>query len=159
MRPLIFRGMDVNGNWHTGLLSHLTLASLDDVKPGYYISNMVGMPFAFKIRPETIGQFTGLKDRYKKDIYEGDIVCFNWNPILNEPSELFKFITPVNYYDGWGCFTMHLISGNLKDDQFDLFNENAVEELHVAIGSPIMHGDGVEIIGNICDNPELLNND
>lgn len=66
MKTYKFRGMDLYNNWHTGLLSC--------VGGIYYISNSAGSPLAYKIRPDTIGQFIGLSDPEGIEIYEGDIV-------------------------------------------------------------------------------------
>lgn len=82
---------------------------------------------------DTIGQFTGLKDKNGKEIYEGDILgCAN-------P----KIKHLVFYNERQGRF-MAALNGNLDDDfwlcGFDSERWNASKE----------------IIGNIYDNPELL---
>lgn len=72
-----FRGMDLQGRWFYGNLAILAkdLKSTGN-KAGYYISNAAGAPFAYAVRPETVGQFIGRSDDNGKDLYEGQRVKF-----------------------------------------------------------------------------------
>ena len=64
----LFRGKTISGNWVHGLL-----ANKDDK---WYISNKAGAPFAYEIRPESICQCTGLRDKNDALIWENDIVVY-----------------------------------------------------------------------------------
>ena len=68
MREILFRGKDIKGNWYEGLLAH------NIAKDEWYNSNKAGISTAYQVRPETIGQFTGLTDKNGTKIFEGDIV-------------------------------------------------------------------------------------
>lgn len=79
-------------------------------------------------------QFTGLKDKNGKEIYEGDIV---------NRFEDYNF--KVVWCEEDGAFVLR----SLKDKNDDYFRHMKYYELETEI----------EVIGNIYENPELIKND
>ena len=87
------------------------------------------------VERDTIGQFTGLHDKNGKEIYEGDIIS----------SKMFPHIK-------------HLIFYNEKQGKFmaGLYGETNIYDFGVCgVDNPAWMAEK-EVIGNIHDNPKLL---
>lgn len=127
MRDITFRGFNKeNKKWVYGNL-------IEDIELGYCIRTFPEGLFKYKdipIDPESIGQFTGLKDRNRKDIYEGDKYIDSWNNIEIIEFSIIKQSNIVGH-------------GNREELIYCGFNLKYVP-------------DNLEIIGNIYENPELM---
>lgn len=124
-REIKFRGLRTNGNgWaHGMLLSHDSIG-----KVGHSLNTYTYT----EVNPETVCQFTGLHDKNRKEIYEGDIVSIDFG--IDDPD-----ISQVKFTDGG-----FVVEADFGD--YDM----------TTIGWAINMADGVEVIGNIHENPELM---
>jgi hypothetical protein len=79
-----FRAKTLGGQWVYGNVSILT-QKVHHVDAGTYISNSVGVPFAYAVRPETLGQYVGLTDKNGNEIYFGQKVKITiGDPFVNQ---------------------------------------------------------------------------
>ena len=138
MRKIKFRGKRTdNGEWVYGDL----IQNVDCVKIREQEKDVKHIAKSFEIDPETIGQFTGLKDKNGTMIWEGDIVkaTVSYNNAFQDRVDVKTNIYEVKYHEKYCYFYLARKQNNL------LFDGNWSYYLKE-----------IEVIGNIHDNSELL---
>ena len=93
----------------------------------------------------TIGQYTGLKDRNGKEIYEGDVVAM-YNTTFN-----MKDIGVVVYNDENACFRLQ-VDKKAYTSHYSFYSCDTYNDGYCTVECKYEY----EVIGNIYDNPELL---
>ncbi len=151
MREILFRGKRIsNDNWVIGGIMK-TFHPNYDVKSEFDFFTRKENCYCicaggrdYFVEQNTIGQYTGLKDKNGKMIFEGDIVrCWDSHSSFEAVVE---FGNPNCQYN-WG-WQLDIIKGD-KDANFSIFAILLWVEMEET-------GAYCEIIGNIHDNPELM---
>ena len=147
MRTVKFRGKSCLSNkWLYGdLITYKSgeAAIANFTNFGYECSEMLCRE---NVDPATVGQFTGLFDKNGNEIYEGDIILWTRKNVHIEgrPLQDLSYIC-VLYYDEVKCafqFRCELQCGACVG-WLDFDDDRASDSY-------------IEVIGNIHDNPELL---
>ena len=133
-REILFRGKRANGRWVYG-----SLVVSENISPAIYFNISKGAAEVLDwcyVSPDTIGQYTGLKDKNGNKIFEGDIVKGVSHKSDSCISELIPFdvIGVVGYHKEYQTLEVRTRQASLH--------------IEVAIKG--------EVIGNIHDNPELI---
>lgn len=130
MREILFRGKrEDNGVWIFGSF-HKKIESC-------FIITLPIITSQSKVDPATVGQYTGLTDKNGKKIFEGDIVVYDNSP-YNAYCE--PIAGEIAWRNGSLCF------------KYKVWKSASYRSLC----SDDFFAAKCEVIGNIHDNPELL---
>ena len=150
MREIIFRGKRLdNGEWVYGHI--YTQVDLPDTieEEWYWYINPIGSGswVSYRVDPYTVGQYTGLKAKDGKRIFEGDIIkADNGNCSYISVVKFGRYYPKMFYAMLDMCCpgTRHLTANGF-------YAETTKHEAMILFKSPYL-----EVIGNIHDNPELI---
>lgn len=148
MREILFRGKRIdNGEWVDGYIHFRKYDGTETVFEAHIIQDayeqigvlnfghrgalvsQIGYD-CFKVDPSTVGQYIGITDRKGTHIFDGDLVKTKYGRICQ-----------VVWFEPKLCWDLRPVS-NLDckaPDEWDMW-----------------HSENLEVIGNVWDNPELL---
>ena len=131
MREILLRGKrTINGDWAYGDFVHGN--ERKSLRDSIFVYDSETQSFNdYDINPSTLGQYTGLTDKNGKRIFEGDIA-----KVLQGKDKDIAYVGFEN-----GAFMLYPKTGNIYERTLWEYWYNDWD---------------VEVIGNITDNPELL---
>lgn len=149
MREITFKGKKLrNGEWVEGSLlvygepagnkKTYIVANEEEESPSEMLSKLYWavIEHRFEVDPETVSQFTGVKDKNKTPVYEGDIV----KAVMGTTG----FLGPIEI----------IAKVDFRGGSFGLvWNRGAVEEFAAFTGICNMT---YEVVGNVHDTPQLF---
>lgn len=146
-REILFKAKRIdNGEWVEGQYVYITNPLTEDGKPiKHLICNGTNI-FNDLIDPDTLCQYTGLTGKDGKKIWENDILRYSYDydgsPFLKDGEEI-KYRVGAVFWSEWRGSWAVCGRGNKKCTNNDVFKYNR-------------NPNRTEVIGNIFDNPELL---
>lgn len=162
MREIKFRGRTPNGAWVYGDLVATELTDGIPTKKEILPYDKTTIDDAEYVAQDTIGQFTGLRDKNGVEVYEGDVL------VICEYENMLKGIDCEE--SEHELFTLDELKGKLRQryksvihyedctlfaseqDGCDMYLASLAGDMRKSY--PIFE---YEVIGNLHDNPELLN--
>ena len=102
---------------------------------------------SYRVDPDTVGECSGVPDKNGKRIFEGDIVKTHYANAKNS-----EFVEVVVFHNGRFC-----AEGNLGGTGRSW--ANLWDGIRHLPQDKCVYMDGVEVIGNIHDNTELMGGD
>lgn len=130
MRKILFRGKrTINGDWVYGDFVHGN--ERKSLRDSIFVYDSETQSFNdYEINPSTLGQYTGLTDKNGKRIFEGDIVKTDK---FSEPNKqyIIKYDLQFGAFIGQDRYNVYFVTFDGDSGEF-------------------------EVIGNVTDNPELL---
>ena len=140
MREIKFRGFNRKNNvWLYGF--YLQNCGAHFVCPDEFATGKSWDDY--EIDPDTRGEFTGRKDKNGKEIYEGDVVSVNG-----------EYPKVVKYIEEWLSFCVANIDTITTPPMSSWPDEYNYQQLSPGWWKDFQNE--IEVIGNIHDNPELL---
>lgn len=145
MRQILFRAKRKdNGEWAEGDLLRETDV-FENVITRIYVMKDHRTFIKHEVVPKTVSQYTGLTDRNGNRIWENDIVEFQFDnddcPFPNKDTKIrIGRVFFSNFRSGFAIAMGHNGSDMLNNDLFRY----------------VQNGNRVKIIGNVFDNPDLL---
>lgn len=135
-----------NGEWVEGQYVYITNPLTEDGKPTKHLICNGTSIFNDLIDPDTLCQYTGLTGKDGKKIWENDILRYSYDydgsPFLKDGEEI-KYRAGAVFWSEWRGSWAVCGRGNKKCTNNDVFKYNR-------------NPNRTEVIGNIFDNPELL---
>ena len=142
---ILFRGKRIDtGEWVYGMLCNVFKDEELELERAIQVSDEFEM-LAYPVIPETVGQYTGHNDKNGNRIFDGDVVSVDHDFIETHSR------------------------GNVEDGTLEVFNEyyggiHEIGEVKFERAAfvvqewdlGIFEDSEIEVIGNIRDNPELM---